>query len=151
MTAPVTAPVAGLWIAQTVRDHVAATPNMNWRTETDEVYRERYVRDVTEFGWTLRFDPVNTPDDLWDVDHMPIRDVDATLIGSSTQREGVCLDVIDHYLDGKPVIDRDGWFGNEIPVLIARSDGTYTVRDGNHRCLAAILRGDATITVHVVD
>lgn len=34
--------------------------------------------------------------------------------------------------------------------MYARPDGNYTVRDGNHRCIAAKLRGDILIEAHVV-
>lgn len=144
-----TAP-ARQWTAESVREHVAATPNMDWASEGDDVYVSRYVRDVNEFGLTLRLEAPRTPREGFDVTLMPILDVDLTDVASSTQTEGVCLDIIEHYLDSDELFDRDGWFGNAIPVLIRRPDSTCTVRDGNHRVIAAILRGDATITAHVV-
>ena len=151
LTAAVDERPVSAWTMQSVFDYVAATPAMNWRSERQEDYERRFVRQVSEFGLSIRLDQVDWPASRWDADCMPIADVEVARIQSSTQSEGVGLDIVEHYLrHPNDLIDREGWFNNKIPVLLLRGDGTYTVRDGNHRCIAALLRGDARVTAHVV-
>lgn len=135
------------WTAASVAAYVAATANMDWATEGHDVYEARYVRPIAEFGLHIRLDQPEGSIHLTPPVAVPLQ-----TITSSTQVEGVCLDVIDHYLvHPHRLLDRDGWFGNKRPVLLVQPDGTHTIRDGNHRCLAAMLRGDPDIHAHVVN
>lgn len=159
-TSPLTTRTAGAtatkalparWTAERLTDYLVVTPALDRRTETEADYEARFVRGVEEFGLSIRHDPVTWPENAWRPELMPVEDALVERILSSTQTNGVCLDIVGHYLrTPDDVFDPDGWFGNEIPVLIRRADGTYTIRDGNHRCLAAKLRGDIYITAHVV-
>jgi len=140
-----------MWDAQSVADHVASTKPMDWQNETDADFEERFVRPVSEFGLTVRHDEPEWPESDWYPELMPVRDVEVALIKSSTQTEGVCINIVHWYITNPDELyDKDGWFGNDIPVLIERPDGTFTMRDGNHRCIAAMLRGDVTLKAHVV-
>jgi hypothetical protein len=140
-----------LWDAQKVADHMARTKPMDWQNETDEDFNERFVRHVSEFGMTIRHDEPAWPEDQWYPEYMPVCEVEVARIKSSTQTEGVCINIVHWYMTNPDELyDKDGWFGNEIPVLIERPDGTFTMRDGNHRCIAALLRGDVTLKAHVV-
>lgn len=105
---------------------------------------------VSDFGLSIRLDDVWWPADSWRPECMNVESVSVALITSSTQTEGLLPVIVDWYIRNSELLDPDGWFGNDIPVVIRRADSTYTVRDGNHRCCAAILRGDQTITCHVV-
>lgn len=146
-----TVTTTGLWDAQSVADHVASTKPMDWQNETDKDFEERFVRPASEFGLVLRHDETSWPEREWYPEFMPVRDVDLSKVVSTTQDEGVCLNIVHWYLTSpEELYDKDGWFGNDIPVLIERPDGTFTVRDGNHRCIAGILRGDVTVKAHVV-
>jgi hypothetical protein len=51
------------------------------------------------------------------------------------------------------LFDPDGWFGTDLPVLSTLPDDApgYVILDGNNRIGAARLRGDLTLTAHVVD
>jgi hypothetical protein len=123
------------WNADKVADHVAKTKPMDWQNESDDDFQERFVRPVGQ----------------WYPEFMPVRDVEVAKIQSSTQGEGVCINIVHWYITRPDELyDEDGWFGNDIPVLIERPDGTFTVRDGNHRTIAAMMRGDVTLKAHVV-
>jgi hypothetical protein len=139
------------WNADKVADHVAKTKPMDWQNESDDDFQERFVRPVGEFGLVERHDDTSWPEDQWYPEFMPVRDVEVAKIQSSTQGEGVCINIVHWYITRPDELyDEDGWFGNDIPVLIERPDGTFTVRDGNHRTIAAMMRGDVTLKAHVV-
>lgn len=69
-----------------------------------------------------------------------------------TAQSSLRLDALAHYVTAGQfdLFDRDGWYGNDHPVLAAWPDGTYQVLDGCHRTGAAKLRGDDTILAHVI-
>ena len=139
------------WDAQKVAAHVAQTKPMDWENETDDDFAERFVRPVSEFGMAVRLDEPEWPESQWYPELMPVREVELSKITSSTQTEGVVISIVHWYITHPgELYDKDGWFGNEIPVLIERPDGTFTMRDGNHRCIAAMLRGEVSVRAHVV-
>lgn len=75
-------------------------------------------------------------------------------IKHSTEYRGVELAIVSTVIaNGTEVapIEPDGWIGNDRPLLLAEPDGTYTVRDGNHRCIGGRLRGDTHINAYVID
>lgn len=140
-----------MWTIERVAEHVRTTAPADWDFESDDEVAARWVRPITDFGLYFRADPVEWQDHLWKPEYMPIETVDLSRVKSSTQHEGVLVDVIHHYLENPcELYDPDGWFDNKLPVFILRLDGTYTVRDGNHRTVAAKLRGDTHIQAHVV-
>jgi hypothetical protein len=140
------------WNADKVADHVAKTKPMDWQNESDDDFQERFVRPVGEFGLVERHDDTSWPEDQWYPEFMPVRDVEVAKIQSSTQGEGVCINIVHWYITRPDELyDEDGWFGNDIPVLIERPDGTFTVRDGNHRTIAAMMRTSSTDAVHGTD
>lgn len=117
--------------------------------DLEEEWRKAYVVPIAEFGIKLhqgfrcstRFD--------YDEGEHESELIPLDKVKWSTQGEGVRLDAIAHYLQSEELFDEDGWFGNDIPVVHLRRDKTYTVRDGNHRILAALLRGDTHIRAYV--
>ena len=114
------------------------------------------VLPVTAFGLTVRLED-HPPGQAWadsGADVPAPVPVPVELIRYSTQPEGVLACVLaDVIANGTHEAPRDPevWFDNPHPLLFAWPDGTYTVRDGNHRVTGAILRGDATLTAHVIE
>jgi hypothetical protein len=114
------------------------------------------VLPVTAFGLTVRLED-HPPADAWAEGAADVPDpvpVPVELIRYSTQAEGVLACVLADVITGGTHVaprDPEGWFDNPHPLLFAWPDGTYTVRDGNHRVAGAILRGDATLTAHVIE
>lgn len=68
-----------------------------------------------------------------------------------TKQDYVRLDVLNHYVNGdrSENWDRDGWFGNDYPVVTPWKDG-YLVLDGTNRVAADRVAGRDRILVHVV-
>ena len=110
-----------------------------------------WVLPITEFGLSINTTASVTPTSEWNFTTAVAVWVPVAQVTSSAQPGGVRLDALAHYLSrpASELFDRDGWFGNDHPVLIARSDGTYTVRDGNHRVIAAMLNGEPVILAYV--
>ena len=135
------------WTADKVLEVVASLPVI----EDEDKWREAYVVPVEEFGLVLNYTPTITDPSTWAFDLVSLVLVDISKITSTWQGEGIRLDAVAWYLKNRTgLFDPEGWFGNDYPVLIARPDGTFTVRDGNHRVIADKLNGIRVILAHVV-
>jgi hypothetical protein len=68
-----------------------------------------------------------------------------------TAQDHVRLDVLNHYVNGTcdEQWDRDGWFGNDHPVVTPWKDG-YVVLDGVHRVAADRVAGRGPVPMYVV-
>lgn len=157
--APDTATPAPVGQRQISRDEVLQRweTGTRWTDDTvEEDFEKEYVEPVTAFGLQLRTDD-HRGIGAWFASGSRIPDpvdVDLALVRYSTQAEGVLVSllaaVIEQGTDEAPR-DPEGWFDNPHPLLMRWADGSYSVRDGNHRCIGGRLRGDATILAHIID
>jgi hypothetical protein len=80
----------------------------------------------------------------------PARPVAVDLV-TATGQARVRLDAVAHYLRRPGVLfDPDGWYGQHLPVLFQRPDGTHRVLDGTHRVAAARIRHDSFVPAYVL-
>lgn len=120
-----------------------------------EEWCAEYVEPVTAFGLQVRVDE-HAGITAWDALKIDVPApvlVDLDKVRYSTQPEGVILSVLAEVIangtDEAPC-DPEGWFDNPRPLLMRWADGSYSIRDGNHRCVGGRLRGDRTILAHVI-
>ena len=125
-------------------------PGCDWGDVEDA-----YVEPVTAFGIEIRVDE-HPGVDAWDAHGLvlpALSVIDLSLIRYSTQDDGVLVSilakVITNGTDTAPE-EPEGCVNNEHPVLFGWPDGTYTIYDGNHRCIGGRLRGDTHIRAHVI-
>lgn len=61
------------------------------------------------------------------------------------------LDALAFYLRNHDALfDREGWFGQNLPVLVLRPDGTHRILDGTNRVAAAIVRAATVVPAFVL-
>lgn len=143
---------------QITKEEVLArwTNGPRWAPDSnEEEFLSFYIEPVSAFGLSVRED-VHPGMESWKSsgDSLPsLTNVPVDQILHSTQKEGVLLSILAQVInDGSnsAPCDPEGWYGNRHPVLLEHSDGTYRIRDGNHRCIGARLRGDAHVKAHVI-
>lgn len=133
-----------MWTAEKVLATVATLPII----EDPEEWRRVYVVPIAEFGFQLtRLDERISFPDYEDGTHTPVL-VPIEKIIYSTQFEGIRLDAVAWYLKNTKLFDPEGWFGNDVPVLV-RHGMHYIACDGNHRIIADLLKGHDLIRAYV--
>jgi hypothetical protein len=129
------------WTAREVLDAVQILPPVR---DNEELWKKIWTRNVSEFGLKFYIPTPELPYDKWDEEmweNEELHNVPTFWIRKSAQTI-VRLDVLDWYLRmpaGKENFDTDGWFGNDHPVLIMLPDGTYVIKDGNHRIISRMI------------
>lgn len=119
--------------------------------EDEMEWRKAYVVPVEEFGLALNHAPTISDPATWVFNLVSPVLVAVEKITSTWQSEGIRLDALAWYLEHRlELFDPEGWFDNDYPVLIARPDGTFTIRDGNHRIIADKLNGVRVVLAYVV-
>lgn len=123
----------------------------------DEVlWKKVWMRSVKEFNLDFYMPEPELPYNQWDEEmweSMSTIKVPTKWIRKSSQTD-VRLDVLYWYLQDPLAesenFDTYGWFGNDHPVLIALPDGTYVIKDGNHRIISKMLLEDEYVDAYAM-
>lgn len=132
--------------ADQFKAHVDALPawdrskedDPNWIRPTEEVTGRAPIENDALLEHTKRTRPTTPPVPV------PVSDI------RQTQHQ-INLSAVRHYVDHPhELYDQDGWLGTDHPVVIMHPDHGPVIADGNSRFGAALLRGDKTLSAHVL-
>lgn len=131
-----------------------ANENLPAVPHDDDLWRKIWTRPSIEFGLRIDETPPVVPFEEWPDEWDPFAKMIVPLnrITTTRQNEGVRLDTLAWYVnvdDPSELFDPEGWYNNDEPVLIQRRHGVYTVADGNHRVITAMLRKNTFISAYV--
>lgn len=125
---PVDAVIAEPGRAAEVRQRIVSLPDWDVdRNDDDPVW----IRPITKFPEITKVAEIDTACELTE---------ELVTIGMSTPvytaQNAVRLDAVLHYLDRRgELFDPEGWYGNDVPVVVRWIDG-WLVVDGNHRAIS---------------